>query len=90
MRLLFLNPTNYIVRKKPDDYAFMEESEEVLKHHPATWNVYPKTFEGAMGIIKMEMAELEKSKDKMHELVHLASACLYAWRMLKNDKHSDK
>lgn len=92
MRILLLNK-DYIYRKKPSDYAFMEESEAVLKHHPDTWKVYPKTLEGAMAIVKMEYKELENSKDKEHELVHLASACLYAWRMMHDNKsntESDK
>lgn len=88
MRLLLLNSKQYIIRKKPADYAFMEESEKVLNNHPDTWKVYPKTLEGAMAIVKMEYKELENAKDKEHELVHLASACLYAWRMM-NDKQSD-
>ena len=90
MRLLFLNPSKYIVREKPKDYAFMEESEEILKNHPATWNVYPKTVEGAMKIIEMEYTELTKSKDKSKELVHLATACLHAWRIINNVDKSDK
>lgn len=88
MRFLILNRNNYIIKEKPSDYTFMEESERIMKNHPDTWNVYPKTLDGAMGIIKMEFKELENSKDKSQELVHLASACLYAWRML-NDTESE-
>lgn len=69
-------------REKPADYAFMEESEKVLNDIPDTWKAYPQTIDGAMNIISMEYKELQNAKDKSHELVHLASACLHLWRML--------
>lgn len=67
----------------PEDWAFMEQSGKVLEDLPKTWKAYPNTEEGMMGIIKMEYGELQNAqtvKDKMHELVHLASACLHLWR----------
>lgn len=75
----------FIISRKPKDYAFMEESEKILKDIPYTWKAYPQTIEGAMSIIDMEHKELlAPNADKCKELVHLASACLYAWRKLKN------
>ena len=74
----------YPQKKLPKDYAFMEESEKVLKDKPVTWKVYPDSIEGAKKIIDMEYKELQESKDKSHELVHLASACLLLWRKLNN------
>lgn len=71
-------------KEKPKDYAFMEESEKVLKDRPVTWKVYPDNIEGAKKIIDMEYKELQESKDKSHELVHLASACLLLWRKLNH------
>lgn len=71
-------------KEKPKDYAFMEESEKVLKDRPVTWKVYPDSIEGAKKIIDMEYKELQESKDKSHELIHLASACLLLWRKLNN------
>lgn len=68
----------------PKDWEFMEQSGEVLKNLPATWRAYPDTEEGRMGIVKMEYGELMKAqtdKEKMHELMHLASACLHLWRL---------
>ena len=79
MRIIFTR------KDKPKDYGFMEESEKVLKDTPKTWKAYPKNVDGAMSIIEMEHKELLNATDKSHELVHLASACLYAWRMI-NDK----
>ena len=67
----------------PEDWEFMEQSGEVLKNLPATWKAYPDTEEGRMGIVQMEYGELMKAKtdkEKMHELMHLASACLHLWR----------
>lgn len=63
----------------------MEQSGKVLRDLPATWKQYPKDADGAMAVIKMEYKELlnaETDEAKMHELVHLGSACLYLWRML--------
>lgn len=68
----------------PKDWAFMEQSGQVLRNLPATWKAYPDTEEGRMGIVKMEYGELLKAqttKEKMHELMHLASACLHLWRL---------
>lgn len=73
---------------RPDDWPFMEQSEKVLANIPDTWKQYPADEAGMMGIINMEHCELKRAstdEDKMHELVHLASACLHMWRML-NDK----
>lgn len=71
-------------KEKPKDYVFMEESERVLKNKPITWKAYPNTEDGAMKIIEMEYKELMESKDKSHELVHLASACLLLWRKMNH------
>ena len=76
---------------KPKDWAFMQQSGEVLKNIPATWMQYPNTAEGMVKIIEMEYGEVmaawkEKMGDKAvsHELVHLASACLHLWRRLNH------
>ena len=75
------------VQKKqelPEDWPFMEQSGEVLKNLPATWKTYPDDEKGRMGIITMEFNELQKAATpdaKMHELIHLASACLHLWRL---------
>ena len=69
------------------DWPFMEQSEKVLSNLPETWRTYPETEEGMTGIIMMEYNELMKKdtrQDRMHELVHLASACLHYWRYLNN------
>ena len=78
-------------REKPKDWAFMEQSGEVLRHFPATWNQYPNTEAGMMKIIEMEYGEVMTAcKDDLgteavsHELVHLASACLHMWRRLNH------
>ena len=71
--------------EKPKDWPFMEQSGKVLRDIPATWKQYPHDPDGAMAIIKMEYKELlnaDTEEKKMHELVHLGSACLYLWRML--------
>lgn len=71
--------------EKPKDWPYMEQSGKVLSKLPMTWRQYPKDEDGAMSIIKMEYGELQNAKtdeDKMRELVHLGSACLYLWRML--------
>ena len=75
---------------KPKDWPFMEQSGKVLDDIPDTWLAYPDTEKGRMDIIKMEYRELCDAltvEEKMHELVHVASACLYLWRCL-NDKYS--
>ena len=67
------------------DWPFMQESEEVLTNIPDTWKAYPNTMQGKCDIIDMEYCELQKAmtiEEKRHELVHLASACLYLWREL--------
>ena len=74
---------------KPVDWPFMEQSEKVLSDLPTTWKAYPNTEPGMVGIIDMEYAEfkkMESREDKMHELVHLASACLHYWRHLNGAK----
>lgn len=72
--------------EKPKDWEFMKQSGEVLKNIPDTWKTYPDTDAGKMSIIDMEYNELKMTKDTestCHELIHLASACLYLWRKLK-------
>ena len=72
-------------KEKPKDWAFMEQSGEVLRNIPDTWKQYPDTEAGAMSIIDMEMNELKKTttvEDMKHELVHVGSACLHLWRKL--------
>ena len=78
-------------KDKPKDWAFMQQSGEVLKNLPATWMQYPNTPEGMTKIIEMEYGEVMAAwKDKLgteavsHELVHLASACLHLWRRLNH------
>ena len=87
--LIFFNKKTekkeYISMEKPKDYAFMEQSDKVLKNLPMTWRTYPKNIDGAKGIIDMEYNEMKKAKtdeEISKELVHLASACLYLWRMM--------
>ena len=67
----------------PDDWPFMEQSGKVLANIPDTWKAYPNTEAGMMDIIKMEFGEVTRAgspKERMAELVHLASACLHLWR----------
>ena len=74
-----------ILPPKPKDWLFMKTSGEILKDIPDTWKAYPQTIEGAMSIIEMEHKELmAPTADKSKELIHLASACLYAWRKLNH------
>ena len=74
-----------IMPRKFRDQAFMEYSKEILNNIPDTWKAYPQTIEGAMSIIDMEHKELlQPTANKSKELVHLATACLYAWRMLNH------
>ena len=80
-----------IVKPKPKDWKFMDDSAKVLADHPATWKAYPNTIEGAKKIIDMEYGEVCAAvKDSLgdeavsHELVHLASACLLMWRKLNH------
>ena len=74
--------------EKPKDWAYMEQSGEVLANHPDTWQTYPNTIQGRMQIIDMEYCELQdakaKGRDVSKELVHLGSATLYLWRLLNN------
>ena len=73
--------------EKPKDWAFMEQSDKVLKNLPATWMQYPNTLQGMKQIISMEYEEFchaEGSESMSHELVHLASACLHLWRKLNH------
>jgi len=78
-------------KEKPKDWAFMQQSGEVLKNIPATWMQYPNTVDGMVKIIEMEYGEVMAAvKDQLgteavsHELVHLASACLHLWRRLNH------
>ena len=78
-------------KEKPKDWAFMQQSGEVLKNIPATWMQYPNTVDGMVKIIEMEYGEaMAAVKDQLgteavsHELVHLASACLHLWRRLNH------
>ena len=87
MRILILPKTETAAPEKPKDYKFMEKSERVLANIPAIWKQYPYTEEGLMSIVEMEYNELKaatSTEQKKHELVHLASACLYLWRRLSN------
>lgn len=73
-----------IVQNKPRDWKFMEQSAQTLNQLPETWTAYPSDEGGRMGIIDMEYGELKKAQtkeEKMHELVHVASACLHLWRL---------
>lgn len=73
-----------IVQNKPRDWKFMEQSALTLNSLPETWTAYPSDEGGRMGIIQMEYGELMKAQtkeEKMHELVHVASACLHLWRL---------
>ena len=77
-------------RELPKDWKFMEKSGEVLKNKPDTWKKYPDTESGAMSIIDMEYNELKSATtidDMKHELIHVASACLYLWRKLSHVEH---
>lgn len=73
-----------IVQQKPRDWKFMEESAKTLNNIPETWTAYSDNEGGRMSIIGMEYNELKQAKtkeEKMHELVHVASACLHLWRL---------
>ena len=73
-----------IVQNKPRDWKFMEQSALTLNTLPETWTAYPDNEGGRMSIIDMEYNELKQAKtkeQKMHELVHVASACLHLWRL---------
>ena len=73
-----------IVQNRPRDWKFMEESALTLNHLPETWTAYSSDEGGRMGIIDMEYGELKRAQtkeEKMHELVHVASACLHLWRL---------
>ena len=73
-----------LVQQKPRDWKFMEESALTLNSLPETWTAYSSDEGGRMGIIQMEYGELMKAQtkeEKMHELVHVASACLHLWRL---------
>lgn len=73
-----------IVQSKPRDWKFMEQSALTLNKLPETWTAYTSDEGGRMGIIDMEYGELKKAQtkeEKMHELVHVASACLHLWRL---------
>ena len=80
-------PTKSSTWEKPKDWAYMEQSGEVLKNIPETWKQYPDNLPGMMDVIGMEFNELKNAmtdKAKSHELVHLGSACLRMWRRLNN------
>ena len=73
-------------RALPNDWEFMKESADVLESIPDTWKQYPANAAGMASIIDMEYNEMKRATapaDKMHELVHLASAALYLWRELR-------
>ena len=73
-----------LVQGKPRDWKFMEQSALTLNQLPETWTAYSSDEGGRMGIIDMEYGELKSAKtkeEKMHELVHVASACLHLWRL---------
>lgn len=85
MKILRMKHPAKLSAAKPADWAFMEQSGNVLDAIPETWKRYPSTKEGMMGVIEMEMEELKKAAndaDRSHELVHLASACLRLWRKI--------
>ena len=76
---------------RPADWPFMEQCEEVLDNIPNTWKAYPDTERGRTDIIVMEYNEFRTAmtpEQKMHELVHLASACLNLWRCLNDKQHA--
>lgn len=91
--MIVLYPYPKTITKEPDkpkDWPFMEQSGKILADIPDTWRAYPNTEKGKMDIIVMEYNELRNAmtdEEKMHELVHVASACLNLWRCL-NAKHS--
>lgn len=73
--------------QKPKDWAYMEQSGEVLRDLPETWKAYAQDEEGRMDIVKMEYQELLKAKtpeEMSHELVHLGSAALHLWRLINH------
>lgn len=73
-----------IVQQKPRDWEFMQQSAKTLANLPETWTAYASDEGGRMGIIQMEYGELmnaQTKEEKMHELVHVASACLHLWRL---------
>ena len=73
-----------IVQNKPRDWKFMEQSALTLNNLPETWTAYSTDEGGRMGIIDMEYGELKNAQtkeEKVHELVHVASACLHLWRL---------
>ena len=74
---------------QPEDWEFMKQSGEVLENIPDTWKQYPNNVNGKASIVDMEYKEMQNAttrEDKMHELVHLVSACLYLWRELKSQQ----
>ena len=74
-------------KEMPKDWAFMEKSGKVLADIPETWKQYPDNESGMMSVIEMEYGELRNAttdKQKCHELVHLASACLRLWRRINH------
>jgi len=73
-----------IVQKKPQDWEFMAQSAKTLANLPETWTAYSSDEGGRMGILQMEYTEFlnaNTKEEKMHELVHVASACLHLWRL---------
>ena len=72
-----------LVQSKPKDWEFMKQSGDVLRNLPETWTAYPDNEGGRRAIIEMEFKEFmnaKTTKEREHELVHLASACLHLWR----------
>lgn len=79
----YKNTTSFSGSKKPKDWEFMKKSGEILENPPETWKPYAHNLEGNIDIISMEFSELMKAEtreDRMHELIHLATACLRMWR----------
>lgn len=79
----YKNTTSFSGSKKPKDWEFMKKSGEILENPPDTWKPYAHNLEGNIDIISMEFSELMKAEtreDRMHELIHLATACLRMWR----------
>lgn len=73
--------------EKPKDWAYMEQSGNVLRNIPDTWKQYKDDISGRIAIIDMEYNEFKQTKtteDMSRELVHLGSACLHLWRKLNH------
>ena len=67
---------------------YFEKCSDILENIPDTWKQYPHNNVGAVNIIDMEYNEFKKTnsiKDMEHELVHLASACIFALKCINKD-----